>query len=390
MENSEALSAIAFFGAIALASFLPVVIRFVLVPAVVLEILFGVVLGPQFLGIVQPGPLLESLSELGLAVLFFMAGFEVEPSEIGGRPLRLAMRTWVLSLGIALAFAYGAYALGALPAPGYVALAISTTAIGALMPMLRDNELLSPPYGPHALANGSIGEGLPLVMLSLLLAGYAGFGAQALILVGFTLAAVAAIVLADRYGEKGLAPILRKTMHHSGQFPLRFALFLTVAFVFLGEHFGLDLVLGAFVAGAVARAAMPADLREQLNSKLDGIGYGFLIPCFFVFSGLTLDIAALIESPMALIAIPIFAAVMLVVRGAPVLLYDKDLSASERQALALHNGTQLPLVVAITAIAVEAGAMPTWLAASMVAAGVLTVLVYPALGVRLLRARSAG
>lgn len=387
-EHSQTLAAIAVFGAITLAALLPAALRVALIPAVVLELVFGVLIGPQVLGWAEVTALLDFLAELGLAILFLIAGFEINPAEVRGRPTRLALRGWFASLLIALALcAAGAWLYG-LPAPGYVALAVTTTAIGALMPILKDRGFLARSYGPYVLAAGTSGEALPLIALSLLLAGAAGAGAQGAILAAFALIAAAAVWLAARMRTERMSALLHRTINSSGQFPIRAALFLLVVFVLIGESFGLDLVLGAFVAGAVARALMPEALHHAVMDRLAAIGYGFLVPIFFVTSGMELDLNALVTTPAAVVAVPAFALLMLAVRGLPAMvLYRDALPLRERVALAFHTGTQLPLVVAISAIAVGTGEMPGSTAASLVAAAVLTVILYPALAAMAMPAR---
>jgi len=387
-DEAFSLAAIALMGVIALAAFLPAALRLAMVPAVVLEILFGVVIGPQGLDLVRPSVTLDMIAQLGLAILFLMAGLEINPREVRGEPTRLAVRGWVASLAVAGVLAFGGQALGLFPAAGFVAIALTTTAIGALMPILKDRGLLAPPYGPYVLAAGTAGEAFPLVALSLILAGVAGFGVQSVVLVGFALIAVLAIWGAGRVRSLRLPPVLRDTMASSGQFPVRLAVFLAVGFALFGEGLGLDLVLGAFVAGAVLRALVPEGLHHDLMLRLSAVGYGFLIPIFFVTSGMKLDITAMSSSPTALALVPVFVAMMLVTRGLPVLwLYRNALPARQRIALALHSGTQLPLVVAITAIAVDRGAMPDWCSASLVVAAVITVMLFPALAILIVRER---
>jgi Kef-type K+ transport system membrane component KefB len=188
------------------------------------------------------------IAQLGLTILFLIAGLEVNPHEVRGEPSRLAVRGWFASLAVAGVLAFGGQALGLFPAAGFVAIALTTTAIGALMPILKDHGMLAPPYGPYVLAAGTAGEAFPLVVLSLILAGATGFGAQSFVLVGFALVAVLAIGLAGRLRRLRLPPVLRDTMTSSGQFPIRLAVFLAVTFALFGESLGLDLVLGAFVA----------------------------------------------------------------------------------------------------------------------------------------------
>jgi Kef-type K+ transport system membrane component KefB len=385
--DPHALGAVVVSLVIVLAALLPAALRVALMPAVVLEILFGVVIGPQGLGLVAVTPTLDILAELGLALLFLIAGLEMNPAEVRGTPARLALRGWIMSLVVALALAFAGQALGLFPAAAFVAIAIATTAIGALMPILKDAGMLEPPYGPHVLAAGTAGEALPLVALSLALAGAAGLGLQSVILVVFAAVAILAVAVADRLGRLPLGGIFHDTIASSGQFPIRLAMFLAIAFALFGQALGLDLVLGAFVAGAVLRALLPHDLHDDLMARLTAVGYGFLIPFFFVRSGMELDVAALAGSPAAIALVPVFAAMMLAARGLPaLLLYRGVLTRRARLALAFHSGTQLPLVVAISALAVDRGAMPGWCGAALVMAAVVTLILFPAVAARILRA----
>jgi Kef-type K+ transport system membrane component KefB len=289
---------------------------------------------------------------------------------------------------VALALVGALVGLGLAAAPVLTALALTTTAIGALLPALRDGGHLAPPYGPLILAAGALGESAPLIVLSLILAGLAGVGLQALILLGFAGGAALAILGAARGSGGRFAHALDRGMGNSGQLPLRLMLMLMMALAILAEHMGIDLVLGAFVAGAITRAAVPHRLHEELMARLDGIGSGFLIPIFFVVSGMRLDLPALEQHPHALLMVPVWAALMLAARGLPaLLLYRGLLDRRGRMALGLHAGTQLPLVVAITGIAVARGVMPGEQAAAMVGGGMLSLLLFPALARWLLARR---
>jgi Kef-type K+ transport system membrane component KefB len=386
MVNVDLVSVVAVFAAMTVAAGLPALFPRLGIPGVVLEIAAGVLIGPQVLGLVHTGPIVGTLSTLGLCILFLLAGFEVDPDVLKGRPLRLAWRGWAASAVLACGATFALAAFGIIESPLLTALALTTTAVGALLPILRDAGRLAPPYGPVILATGAIGEAAPLIALSLILAGAAGAPGQALILVGFAIGAAAAVFVAARTTHGHLAGVVARTMGSSGQFPLRLVLFLMVLLVALSEELRIDLVLGAFVAGAVVRAALPHHQHEALLTRLDGLGYGFLIPIFFIASGMRLDIMALVTDGRALAMVPVFALLMLAARGLPVLVLARgDLDAPRRQALALHAGTQLPLVVAIATIAVQGGVMPPWQAASLIGGGVLTMLVFPTLGLRRLR-----
>ena len=348
-------------------------------PGVVLEIVFGVIIGPQVLAIVHPGPARDFLALFGLWMLFLMAGFEMDPAVLLGRPLRNAVRGWAMTALIALGVAMLLSGAGVVRAPILTALAVSTTAIGALLPVLRDAGLLRPPYGPMVLAAGAMGEAGPVVALSLVLAGQ-GAPEHALIILAFAVGAIALGAAAARASTGRFYHIVERTMGTSGQLPVRLAIFVLILLVAVSAKLDIDLVLGAFVAGAVARAALHHHHHETFSARLDGLGSAFLVPIFFVASGTRLDIAALLSSPVVLMMIPVYAVLMLAARGAPaLLLYRRDLSPSQRIALALHSGTQLPLVVAITSLAVQRGLMPSGQAAALVGAAILTVILFPAL-----------
>jgi Kef-type K+ transport system membrane component KefB len=340
------------------------------------------------LGLIQGGHVLNFLASFGLAVLFLMAGFEVDPTTLRGKPLRLAFGGWVISAAIALALAFALHGIGLIGAPTLTGLAMTTTAIGALMPILRDGGLLAPPYGPLILAAGAVGEAAPVAALSLAIAWRGGRSAEQAVLIAlFAVTSVLAVAYAGRLANGGFGAMVARTVGGSGQFPVRIMIVLTVLLVMASEQMGIDAVLGAFLAGALARAAMPHDLHEVVETRLQGIGYGLLVPLFFIKAGANLDLAALVARPAALLLVPIFAAIMLAARGAPAfLLYRGALSPRHRQGLALHCGTQLPLVVAFAALAVQGGEMQGWQAAALVGGALMSLMLYPALADGRLRA----
>ena len=355
------------------------------IPGVVLEIAGGALIGPQVLGLIHHGPVLDFLADFGLAILFLMAGFEVDPVALRGQPFRLAVSGWIASAAVALGLAGTLAATGLIGAPMLTGLAMTTTAIGTLMPILGDGGFLAPPYGPLILAAGAVGEAAPVVALSLLIADQGGHsGQQVLLLLLFAAASVLAVLFAGRLSAGPFGKLFARTMGNSGQLPLRLMLVLTILLVLVSEGLGIDAVLGAFLAGAVARASMPHALHAAVETRLQGLGYGFFVPLFFIKAGAGLDLAALVARPATLLLVPVFAAAMLAARGLPVLiLYRGALPLRPRRALALHAGTQLPLVVAFAALGVQSGVMPGWQAAALVGGALLTLLLFPALAEQL-------
>ncbi len=362
-------------------------------PALVFEILLGIVIGPEVLGLVKISSPISLLSSLGLATLIFLAGFELDLDRVRGVPARLAISGWLISVAIGLAVAGLLLASGVIKAELYVAFALTTTALGTLLPIIRDAGLLPTPFGTHVLAVGSVGEFLPIIAIALLL-GQTGTSDAAFALVAFAVVSVVAVVFAIRVHPGHVRRQLGRTLRSSGQLYIRLAL-LTIAFMaFLAAELGLDFLLGAFMAGIVYRlytvAGAPESELEVMESKLEAVSFGYLVPIFFVVTGITFDLDALAE-PTAMLKIPVFLLAMLLARGIPVLLYRKVLpEARSRASLALLSATGLPLIVAITTIGVEADQMRSSTAAALVGAGMISVIVFPLIGLRLAPTPPAG
>ncbi len=379
MDEVSTVNLIAVAIVMAVAAGVPALLPRLPVPGVVLEIALGAIIGPQLLGIVHPGVTLNFLADFGLGMLFMVAGFEMDPTVLRGRPIRNALLGWLVTAGIALAAVAMLYAGGLARAPILTALALSTSSIGALLPVLRDAGVLGPPYGPMILAAGAIGEAAPVITLALALARDRA-PLQALIMLVFAAGAAAAVITAARASGGLLARIIGRTMRTFGQLPMRLAICLLIILIVLSKRLDIDIVLGAFVAGAIIRASIERHHDEALSARMDGIGLAFLVPIFFITAGIRLDLAALFSDPVALAMVPIYALLMLATRGVPaLLLYRSDFSGRERVALALHSGTQLSLVVAITTIAVRRGLVPGAQGAALVGGGIVTVILFPAL-----------
>ncbi|MBD0282364.1 MAG: cation:proton antiporter [Thermoleophilaceae bacterium] len=361
--------------------------RRIAVPVVVLEILAGIVVGPELLGLVQPDDFVDFFASLGLGMLFFFAGYEIDFERIRGVPLRLAVVGWLISLAVA-------YSLGGLLALAGVVLslvftgsAMATTAIGTLIPILSDAGELRTRFGTYLLAAGAAGEFGPILLITLVFSAKSTAG-NALILVMFIVLAAITAVVAVRGVTRGWA-MLERTLEASSQPAIRIAVLLVFSLAALAASLGLDLLLGGFVAGVIARLALRGREVHVLESKLTAVGYGFLIPFFFISSGVKFNLTALTEDPVRLLELPLFLALFLVVRGAPaLLLYRRVLDGFDRVALALFSATELPLVVAITTIAVDHGHMRSSTAASLVGAAILSTMLYPLLALRLRRDRA--
>lgn len=355
--------------------------RGVLLPAVVVELLMGVVLGPRVLGL-HASSFIAFFSDLGLGLLFFFAGYEIDLERIAGRPLLLGAAGWAISLALGYAIGGALAAAGVVLSLLYTGSAISTTAIGTLIPVLSDTGDLRTRFGTYLLAAGAVGEFGPIMLITLILSTESTLH-NALILVAFVALAVAVAVFAVRSAEHTL-PLLERTIESSSQLAVRWIVVLVFALALLASELGLDLLLGGFAAGAITRQVLKTRELPGFDSKLNAIAFGVFVPFFFVVSGMKLDVRALFASPAGVAKMFLFFALFLVVRGTPaLLLYRGVLDRRERVALALMSSTQLPLVLAITTLATAGGHMRASTAAALVGAAVLSTLCFPLLGLRL-------
>ncbi len=355
--------------------------RGLVVPVVVIELLLGIVLGPYVLGL-HVNQFIQFFADLGLGLLFFFAGYEIDMQRIMGLPLRLGLIGWLLSL--ALAYTIG----GVLAASGivlsllYTGSALSTTAIGTLIPILSDAGEMRTRFGTYLLGAGAVGEFGPILLLTLILSTQST-AHNAVILVAFVALAVGVAIFAVRSSERTL-PLFEQTIEASSQLVVRWILVLVFALALLAFELGLDLLLGGFAAGIITRQVLKTRELPAFDSKLTAVAFGVFVPFFFVVSGMGLDIHALFASVSGVLKMLLFFVLFLVVRGTPALvLYRKVLDSRARLALALMSSTQLPLVLAITALATSSGHMRPSTAAALVGAAVLSTLVFPFVALRL-------
>ena len=350
-------------------------------PVVVLELMLGIVIGPEVLSIAQTDDFIEFFSNLGLGMLFFFAGYEIDFERIKGLPMKLGALGWAMSVAIAYGLGGLLAAAGVIVSFLYTGSAMATTAIGTLIPILRDNNELKTRFGTYLLAAGGAGEFGPILLVTLVLSTTNPLHEAAILLAFVALALVLAIG-SVRYAWRGW-PALERTFEASSQLAVRVTVVLVFGLVLLAGKLGLDILLGGFVAGMITRLALKGHEVSVFESKLTAVGFGFFVPFFFVASGIEFDLAAL-GSAEAIAKLFLFFGLFLVVRGTPaLLLYRGVLSARERAALAFYSATELPLVVAITTIATESGHMKTSTAAGLVGAAMLSTLVFPFVGLAL-------
>ncbi len=353
------------------------------VPQVVILLLGGVLIGPHGLGVAETSGI-KLLANIGLGFLFLLAGYELDPRLLRQQPGRLAMIGWVISAAIAVGVAAGLTAAGYIRDYVPVGLALTTTALGTLLPILRDNDMLAGQFGRCVFAAGAVGELFPILIIAVFLTKQGHFIALASVaLVGVLAIILSAAPWLARSGR--VQRIIREGQDATGQTTLRWAVVLLFLLLAVASRFGLDVVLGAMLAGIVLRAWTSRFKMDtaSLEHKFDAVGYGIFIPIFFVSSGMTLDLKAISQDPLRLL---IFFLMLLIVRGLPSLLvYRRVLTARQRVEVTFITATSLPLLIALADIGEQDGVMLPATAAALVGAGVLSVLVYPLIAVGLHR-----
>jgi Kef-type K+ transport system membrane component KefB len=387
MALNELHSLLLIFTIAAVAPFLCEWVPRIRLPLVVAEIGLGILVGPQVLGWAGAGPTIQVLARFGLAFLFFLAGFEIDFPAIRGQPLLLGALGWLASLLVCLGVGLGLQGCGLVESGLIVGAALATTALGTVMPILRDARELPTRFGAYAVASGAMGEFGPIVLIALVLSPGDGERGIALgIMLFFTVIIVAGAYVALRFRPPRVILLLQEKMHTSAQLPVRLAILVLASLVILARNLGLDAILGAMAAGILVSLASPGEHGEALRQKLEGIGFGFFVPIFFVTTGLRYEAQALISSRLALLQLPTFLGLFVVVRGLPALLVRRELDLRSRLALGLLSATELPLVVAIAEIGVSSGRLKQETAASLVGAGMASVLLFPIVALALRRA----
>jgi len=359
-----------------------------MLPSVVLEIVAGIVIGPSVLGIVDVDQSIEVISVIGLAFLLFLAGLEVDFERLRGRVLSLTLAGFVVSFGIAIVAALVLEKAGLIETPLLVAIILCATSLGVLIPVLKDAGQSGSTFGQLIIAAGTIADFGAVILLSIFFSGEGGVGSTLLLIGGLVVLAVA-VFLAIRGAERSttISSDLLRLQDTTAQIRVRGAIVLLVGFAAIADKLGLETILGAFMAGAIL-SLLDRDQKmthPDFRRKLEAMGFGFFIPVFFVTSGVRYDLDALVAQTSNLVMLPIFLGALLLVRGLPALLYRRVLDARHTAVAGIMQATSLPFIVAATAIGLDLGLMDAAESAALIGAGLLSVLIFPLLGLTLLR-----
>jgi Kef-type K+ transport system membrane component KefB len=352
----------------------------VVLPTVVLEIVLGIVIGPDVLGIAEVDTYINFLANFGLAFLFFLAGLEVVEKHVPRQSLARGTSGWALSLAIGLAIGLVLQQAGLDAEWWLLGVALATTALGTLVPILGDAGLLATPLGSAALGTGVAGEFWPIVVISVFLTGTYGALTEVLLLLAFGVVVALAAATAVRARPSRVIRILQETVHTTGQAAVRLSVLVMAALVLLANDVGFDFVLGALAAGLLVGLTLDSPEGEVVRMRLEGIGFGFLIPIYFVVTGVNFDLDSLL-TPTGLALAALFLSLLVVARGASSLLWLRELGRRRTLSLALLSATGLPLIVAIVGIGTDQGAIAADVGASLIGAGMISVLLFPLLAI---------
>lgn len=350
------------------------------VPAVVLEIVAGIVVGPSVLGWVDVDEPVTVLALVGVAFLLFLAGLEIDLTRLRGDLLRLTLLGFGLTVALGLGAGLAFDAAGWVHSPLFLAIALSATSLGLVVPVLKDAGLADQPIGQFTIAGATVADFGAVLLLSFLFSESEGGTASRLLAVAMFVAVIAAVAVAlTRAGHnRRIDDILVALQDTTAEIRVRVAVAILVGFVALAASIGLETILGAFLAGAVLSLVdRDTATHPHFRVKLEAVGYGFVIPVFFVSSGLRFDLDALTQDASALARVPLFLAALFVVRFVPALLYRRPLGGRAATVAGLLQATSLPFIVTAADIGASIGVITPVTAAALISAGLLSVLLFP-------------
>ena len=388
------LTSVAVVAAVALVAPLALALTGLGLPAIVLEILLGIVVGPQVLGWAHVDESVRVLALIGLAFLLLLSGLEVALERLRGRVLRLTGLGFALSFALALVVGYGLGAAGLVRSPLLIAIILSATGLGIILPALKDVGETETMFGQVVIASASIAEVAPIVFLSLFFSGESGrVGGKLVLLIAFVVfVAAVAVTIVGLERSRRVSDAFLRLQDTSAQLRVRGAFLLLAVFVVLASEFGLEAILGAFFAGATLRLVDRDKMMTHtfFRTKLEAVGFGVFIPFFFVSTGMKLDVRGLFEHSSALARVPIFLAALLLVRGLPALLY-RPLAQRRDHIIGagLLQATSLSIPVVAGQIGLSLGLIGPQSYVALVAAGLLSVIIFPLVALPLLLERAA-
>ena len=362
------------------------------VPGAVLEVVAGIVVGPSVLNWARIDPPVQVLSDLGLGMLLFLAGLEIDVDRLRSPLSRLAGVAFGVSAALASFCVFLFWLAGQATSPVLLAIILTSTSAGLLLPLLKDAGEAGTEFGQLIMTAAALAEILPIMLLSLLFSASSKTPADQLVSLTVFLAMLVLIGLALTRVRRlrRLDRMLDYLEERSGQLRVRATLTLALACGVLAYRFGFASILGAFAAGLLVRLLEVSgrEPNQAFLSKLEGIGFGFLVPIFFISTGVAFQLKGLLADPAALAEVPLFLVALLIVRGVPALLYARAMGGRRAAAGGLLQATTLTFVIVATEIGRATGTLTATVSAALVAAGLLSAALFPVAAARML-ARAA-
>ena len=362
------------------------------IPLVVVEMVAGMIIGHSGLNLIETGPSLEFLATFGFTYLMFLSGLEMDYGTIGlslsdrnrmwrlDNPLTLGLVTFGLTLVGGLLTAYVLQRIGLVEHPIIMALILSTTSLGIAVPVLKERALMETPYGQSLLISAVVADFGTMLLITTVTAAISRGLKLDVLLVLLLLAGFAVAVrlghLATRMTR--LQHMVEDLSHATTQLKVRATFALLLAFIALARLLGTEIILGAFLAGAVI-AILTREEHSLLHQQMDAIGYGFFIPLFFIMVGVQFDLMALLKTPEAWVLIVLLLGCAFGVKLAASLVYRRVFSWRETIAAGVLLSARLSLIIAVAAIALELGAINAAMHAAIVFLAMLTCTLAPIL-----------
>lgn len=383
----------------ALAAVVPILakrFRLIQLPIVVGEILAGIVIGRSGLNLIEPSETLTFLAEFGFTYLMFLSGLEVdfdlllgardaEDTPLWESPIFSAVLVFLLTLLLGLGSAVGLQRLGMVENPLLMGLILSTTSLGIVVPVLKERNLLGTAYGQALLLAALLADFVTLFLLTIVIAAMTRGLTPNLLLIVVLLIAFAFVARVARTLVR--IPAWQRMVEElsvaTAQIRVRGAFALMVAWVVLAEALGVEVILGAFLAGALVGLLAGREEEAALHDKLDAIGYGFFVPIFFINVGLNFNLQALISSPRTLLLVLLLVILAYLVKLVPALTYRARFPWRETLAGGFLLSSRLSLIIAASAIALSVGAISEVVNSAIILVAVVTCTLSPFLFNRL-------
>jgi Kef-type K+ transport system membrane component KefB len=355
------------------------------VPSIVLELVLGIIVGPQVLGIAHSSQAVDLFSTIGLAALLFLAGREIDVPKLRGEVLERALACFALGFMIAAAIAAPLHEVGLIKTPLLVAVILVATSLSVIIVPLRDAGEVNTAFGQQVIATAAIAEFSSVILLSFFYSNErAGYGTELVHLSAFVLLAIVVFVAVSQGGRnRRLNEALARLRESSAQIQTRADLALIAIVVGIASQLGLESILAAFTVGVIR--GMTEERDEGSQQKREAVALGIFVPFFFVSSGLDFQLDELFATVGGVIRLPVFVLALLAVHLIPALLYRRTMGTRMALAAGLLQATSFSFVIVATQIGLQLHVMVQATATALVGAGLISVVAFPAIAFAILR-----